>query len=161
MADNEADRSPFLTTCPECGENEWREPYPPERGRGRPRVYCSEACQRRARRKFTAPYQPGEDRPCAHCGESFAPRATTGRPPQYCSPSCRQGANQQRKYDDYRAWSQVAAVTARLADLRDDIHSRRTRGSVKELQDLEAELKSLLTVVQYRLHAASLDGPPN
>lgn len=76
----------------------------------------------------------------------------------YCSPSCKQGAYQERKREDYRAWLQVATVTERMAQLRDDIHSNETRGSVPEFQRLEAELKSLLTVVQHWPQASAQGG---
>ncbi|MEV6332260.1 hypothetical protein [Streptomyces sp. NPDC051909] len=160
MAEDETSEPPGLVRrCQECNENSWTVPY--ESPRGKPRLFCSEACRRRYRRKFTFQPEPDESRECAHCEGRFIPRARTGRPPLYCSATCKQAAHQQRKLEDYRSWSQTSAITARLSDLRDDIHTGRTRASMQELLDLEAGLKSLLTVVQYRIHAASLDEPPD
>lgn len=161
MTEDEASKRLWrVRKCLECNDNSWRVPLG-DTPRGKPRLFCSEACGRRYRRKRASRLPDAtESRACANCGEQFTPRARTGRPPQYCSTTCKQAAHQQRKLDDYRAWSQVPAITARLSDLRDDIHTHRTRASTQELLDLSAELKSLLTVVQYRIHAASLDDPP-
>lgn len=161
MAEDKTSEQPGLVRrCQECWENTWTVPYF-ESPRGRPRLFCSETCRRRYARKYMSRHEPGETRACVQCGEGFTPRTQTGRPPQYCSATCKQAAHQQRKLDDYRAWSQVPAITSRLSDLRDDIHTQRTRASTQELLDLAAELQSLLTVVQYRLHDASLKQQPS
>lgn len=51
-------------------------------------VYCSEKCSQHTRLVYTDAFYAAE-RPCLHCGESFAPGIRAAGSKQFCSSSCR------------------------------------------------------------------------
>ena len=73
----------YVRRCTHCGA-----PLPPW-SCGRPRLYCDEACRRRAKKAATAGARhPKPSKPCRYCGKPFLPRYREA----YCSERCRMDA---------------------------------------------------------------------
>lgn len=96
-------------SCPNCGRS-----FTGNRGRGRPRRFCSPDCALAFSNAIVATARREERKKgarCLECGWLFHPAASRGRRPTICSPVCKRVRDIRRKSEAAR---RVQAINPKL-----------------------------------------------